>query len=269
VAWYPAIQKKYGLAPFVNIAEPNTYVMVNRYVRDDQSDMFFFINSHLHLAHRTGISFPKHITSGKYAWVWDLDNGERYRIELDKQGGFDLYLGPTDSRVIVFDKEEKGPKWNPLPISGTNTRKLEGWDVEFRYSLEDKVEKDKMYVLEDLKNTKWVNFSGTVVYRKKFSVSQVQKTILNLGKVYGISDVKLNGKDCGITWYGNRLYDITNQLKIGENEIEVHVITTMGNYLMQFTAENKVLQRWLARPGRAPQPLQSMGLAGPVTLYRT
>ena len=267
IAWYPAVQKKYGLSPFVNITAPNTYVMVNRYVCDDQSDMFFFINSHLHLAHKTGISFPKHITSGKHAWIWDLNNGERYRIELDKQGGFELDLGPAESRMIVFDKSEKGQKWNPLPVAGKDTRKLEGWDVEFRYSMEDKVEKDKFYVLEDLKNTKWVNFSGTAVYRKKFSAVQLQKTILNLGKVYGISDVKINGKDCGVTWYGHRLYDITSQLKSGENEIEVHVITTMGNYLMQFAAENKVIQRWMARPGRVPQPIQSMGLAGPVTLY--
>ena len=267
LAWYPAIQAKYDLRPFVKIAQPDAYVMVNRYVCDDKSDLFFFTNSHLHHAHRTKINFPKEITSGRYAWVWDLDSGERYRIELDKQGGFDLYLGPADSRVIVFDKKEKGLPWNPLPVAGKNIRTLESWEVEFRYSLEDKVEKDKMYVLEDLKNTKWVNFSGTAVYRKTFSAIQGERTILNLGKVYGISDVKVNGTDCGVTWYGHRLYDITNQLKTGENEIEVHVVTTMGNYLMKFVDENKVIQRWMARPGRAPQPIQSMGLAGPVTLY--
>jgi hypothetical protein len=267
LAWYPAIQEQYDLKPFVSIAQPDTYTMVNRYVCDDQSDLFFFTNSNLHHAHRTKISFPKEITAGKHAWVWDLDHGERYRIELDRQGGFDLYLGPADSRVIVFDRKEKGVKWNPLPVSGKDTRILESWDVEFRHSLENSVETDKMYVLEDLKNTKRVDFTGTAVYRKKFSAVQGERTILNLGKVYGISDVKVNGIDCGVTWYGHRLYDITDRLKTGENEIEVHVVTTMGNYLMKFVEENKVLQRWLARPGRAPQPIQSMGLAGPVTLY--
>ena len=267
LAWYPAVQKQYGLKPFVQIARPDAYVMVNRYICDDQSDLFFFINSHLHHTHQTRINFPREIISGRYAWVWDLDNGERYRIELDKQGGFDLYLGPADARVIVFDRNEKGRRWNPLPVEGMDTRTLEGWDVEFRHSLEDKVDTDKMYVLEDLKNTKWVNFTGTVIYRKQFAAERTQRTILNLGKVYGIADVKVNGIDCGVTWYGHRLYDITNHLKTGGNEMEVHVVTTMGNYLMQFVNENKVLQRWLARPGRAPQPIQSMGLAGPVTIY--
>jgi len=268
LSWYPNIQKTYDLKPFVSISRPNAYVMVNRYTCDDQSELFFFSNSHLHNAHQTKITFPKDLISGKFAWVWDLDKGERFRIELDKQGGFDLYLGPADSRVIVFDRTEKGAKWNPLPVTGSDSRTLEGWDVEFRHSLANKVETDKMYVLEDLKNTKWVDFTGTAVYRKKISVGEVKRTILNLGKVYGISEVKVNGSDCGVTWFGHRLYDITDRLKTGENEIEVCVVTTMGNYLMKFVGENKVLQRWLARPGRAPQPIQSMGLAGPVTLYQ-
>jgi hypothetical protein len=41
----------------------------------------------------------------------------------------------------------------------------------------------------------------------------------------------------------------------------------MGNYMKTLTG-NKVAQRWVNRPGR-PQPIQSMGLAGPVTLYQS
>ena len=267
LAWYPAIQKKYDLKPFVTIADPNPYVMVSRYVSDNQTDMFFFINSHLHHSHQTAVTFPKEVTHGKYPWIWDLDTGERYRIEMNSQNGFELYLGPADSRLVVFDRQEKGAVWNPLPTEGKDAHTLENWDVELQYSLEDKVETDKLSVLEDLKNTQWINFSGTAVYRKKFSTERGKQTILNLGKVHGISKVTVNGTDYGITWYGNRLYNITHSLKTGENEIEVQVITTMGNYLMQFANENKILQRWLARPGRAPQPVQSMGLEGPVTLY--
>lgn len=40
----------------------------------------------------------------------------------------------------------------------------------------------------------------------------------------------------------------------------------MGNYLQTWT-DNKLAQQWTNRPGR-PQPVQSMGMAGPVTLYR-
>ncbi|MDR1602018.1 MAG: hypothetical protein LBS42_06270, partial [Tannerella sp.] len=76
----------------------------------------------------------------------------------------------------------------------------------------------------------------------------------------------VNGRDCGVTWYGDRLYDLSDRLKPGDNTLEIHVITTMGNYLKTLTG-NKAVEWWVRRPGRTPQPDQSMGLAGPVTLY--
>jgi hypothetical protein len=265
VAWYPAIQKKYKLAPSVSIADPDPYLMVNRYVTDNKSDLFFIINAHLHRSCQTKITFPKEITAGKFAWLWDLQNGERYRIDLDKQGTLDLYLGPVESHVLVFDKEEKGAKWNPLPATGANSRNLEGWDVELRHSLDKSVKNIRMNVLDDLKNTEYANFTGTAVYRKKFTIQDSRNRVLNLGKVYGVSQVKLNGNDLGVTWYGNRLYNLSGKLISGENEIEIHVVTTMGNYMKTLT-DNKIAQKWVNRPGR-PQPMQSMGLTGPVSLY--
>lgn len=265
LAWYPAIQNKYGLTPFVTIEKPDPYLMVNRYIGDDDTEFFFFINSHLHEAHETKIRFPKYITSHRFAWIWEFNSGKRYRIDLNKDSGFLLCLGPAESRVIVFDRTERGEKWNPLPVNGNNTRKLEGWEVEFHHSIEGTVEKVPMYVLEDLKNTKFIDFTGTVVYRKQVNVVDARKFILNLGKVWGVADVKVNGQDCGVTWYGNRLYDLSDKLKAGQNDIEVRIVTTMGNY-MQTLKDNAIAQRWTNRPGR-PQPKQSMGLAGPVTLY--
>ena len=266
VKWYPAIQQKHRLTPFVTIADPDPYVMTNRYVRDDGADVFFFINSHLHNDYRTTVTFPKTTVAGRYPWVWDLDTGERYRIELDRQGAFEMYLGPVDSRVIVFDREETGAPWRPLPTTGNNLQTLEGWEVELHHSIEGTVETARMDTPVDLKDTEYVHFTGRVVYRKTITVRNTEGATLNLGKVYGLSEVKINGAACGVTWYGNRLYDVSNKLHPGENTIEIHVVTTMGNYLKTLTG-NRVTERWVNRPGR-PQPIQSMGLAGPVTMYK-
>lgn len=265
ISWYPAIQEKYHLTPFVSIMKPNPYVMINRYIRDDDSEFFFLINSHMHESHQTEINFPKFVTKGKYPWIWDLIEGKRSRINLQKDGSFSLYLGPAESKMIVFDKTEKGEWWTPLSVCGNGTRKLEGWDVEFRHSIDNTVENEHMYVLEDLKDTKHINFTGTVIYRKAINLSNSRNMVLNLGKVWGIADVKVNGKDCGVTWHGDRLYDLKEILQEGQNSIEVHIITTMGNY-MQTLENNKIAQRWTNRPGR-PQPKQSMGLVGPVSIY--
>lgn len=269
MAWYPAIQKQYRLTPFVEIGTPNPYFMVNRYICDDRSEFFFCVHSHLHHSHTTTMRFPKEITARRFAWVWDPTDGNRYRIYPDRNGEVEMYFGPADSRIIVFDETEKGEAWKQLPVTGTNSRTLEGWDVELRHSCKDFTEKTHFYVLEDLKNTKYVDFTGTVVYTKKFQIDSLPSgdVIVNLGKVWGVSEVKLNGEDCGVSWYGNRLHNLRGKLKVGENVLKVSVVTTMGNYVQSLKDENKIAAKWTARPGRAPQPIQSMGLLGPVTLY--
>ncbi|MDR1939136.1 MAG: glycoside hydrolase family 2, partial [Tannerellaceae bacterium] len=260
---------KYKLTPFVSIENPDPYVMVNRYICDDRSEFFFFVNSNLNHDYRTTIRFPKEITARRFPWVWDLIEGKRYRIELEKDGGFPLYLCPAESRVIVFDATEKGEQWNPLPVSGKNTRVLEGWDAELRHSCTGSTEKTHFHVLDDLKNTPYIDFTGTLIYTKKFRQTGARDCILNLGKVWGVAEVKINGEACGVRWYGNRLYDLSGKLKPGENELEVKVVTTMGNYIQTLKDENPIARKWTARPGRAPQPKQSMGLGGPVTLYES
>ena len=54
-------------------------------------------------------------------------------------------------------------------------------------------------------------------------------------------------------------------IKEGKNEIEIRVVTTIGNYLKSLT-DNRVAQYW-TNEGRTIQPLQPMGLVGPVTMY--
>ncbi|MDR2139111.1 MAG: glycoside hydrolase family 2, partial [Tannerella sp.] len=250
----------------VTVEKPDPFVMVNRYIRDNRSEFFFFVNAHLHREHHTRITFPKAVTSGKYPWVWDMTDGSRYRVDLDRNGTFSLYLGPAESRLIVFDYEQNGTRWNPLPLCGKNSRTLEGWDAELYHSCENVTERTHFFVLEDLKQTKYINFTGTVIYTKTFHAEGTQDTVLNLGKVWGVAEVRLNGEDCGVTWFGNRLYDLSGKLKAGENRLEIRVITTMGNYVQTLT-DNEISRKWTNRPGRAPQPKQSMGLGGPVTLY--
>lgn len=76
LAWYPAVQQKYRLTPFVAIENPNPYVMANRYIRDDRSEFFFFVNSHLHYGHRTTVRFPKEVIARRHGWVWNPEDGK-------------------------------------------------------------------------------------------------------------------------------------------------------------------------------------------------
>ena len=266
IKWYADVQRQYGIEPYVKVENPDPFFTQNRYQGDNGEELFFLANSHLHDPYRGRIVFTDEITAGRYPWVWDMENGKRWRIELDKEGGYTLDMGPADSLVIVFDKNKKGPAWNPLPYEGPQSRTLTGWDVELHHSREGWTKTDRMEQPTDLKDTPWVDFTGTVTYRTTVDAgSKPGKMLLNLGKVYGVAELKVNGKDQGVRWYGRRVYDLSDALQPGENEIEVKVVTTMGNYMKTLT-DNPTAQKWTNRKNKE-QPTQSMGLQGPVTLY--
>jgi hypothetical protein len=267
VGWYQGIQKSYGIKPYVKIEKPDLYVMQNRYQANDGSEMVFIINSHIHNSHQTKITFSKEIVHKKQGWIWDLESGKRYRISLAKDNSIDLDLGPADSILFVFDKQKKGIEWSPLPGGSPSSINIQnGWSAEFRHCRDGSVKTVQSDTLQDLKDMPdFVHFSGTVIYRNSIRIDDPKTAILNLGKVYGISELMVNGKDCGIKWYGHRIYFIGEFIKAGVNTIEIKVVTTMGNYMKSLT-NNPIAQYWTNEKNKI-QPLQSMGLIGPVTVY--
>jgi hypothetical protein len=82
--------------------------------------------------------------------------------------------------------------------------------------------------------------------------------MLDLGKVYDISEVKLNGKSLGTRWYGRHIYDATGTLKKGKNVLEVKVTTTLANYVRSLKDD----------PNAIPSKPAPAGLVGPVRLLK-
>ena len=267
IGWYQGVQKKYSIEPYMRIAKPNTYVMQNRYQADDGAEMIYIINSHLHNSHKTKITFSKKLTDRKQGWIWDPETGNRYRISLEKDNSINLDLGPADSFMFVFDKQKSGPEWKPLPIGSPAAKTLQnGWSAEFIHCHNGSVKTVQIDTLQDLKDMPdFVSFAGSIIYRRIINIDNPEGTLLNLGIVYGLSELKVNGNDCGIKWYGRRIYPIGEFLTTGENNIEIKVVTTMGNYMKSLT-DNPIAQYWTNEKTKT-QPLQSMGLIGPVTLY--
>lgn len=263
--WYQGIMTQYSLPHYLTIENPDRFVMQTRYRGDDRSEIFFFANAHMHKGHHTRVTFANEITRGKYGWVWDAETGDSSRIDLP-ENSLELELGPAESRLIIFNKEKKGAKWTPAPENGTNSRLLnDDWEVELHHSRENWVKTIRMEELKDLKDTEFVNFTGTAVYRRRIDAGTVKPAFLNLGKVWGVSELFVNGKSCGMKWYGNRIFSIAEHLQEGSNDIEIRVITTMGNY-MKTLKDNKTAQKFTNRKS-GPQEIQSMGMIGPVSIY--
>ena len=73
------IQKKYQVKPYVSINKPNPFITQVRYQARD-FEMIIFINSNMQESHEITLSPAPEIISGKQAWIWDAESGERYRI---------------------------------------------------------------------------------------------------------------------------------------------------------------------------------------------
>lgn len=265
IKWYKGIQAKYNITPYVHISKPDPFVTQVRYQMKD-AEILLFINSSLDSAHACEITPNEQITANRQAWIWNAENGERYK--LDDPHRISLDMGPADSVLIVFDNNKKGAPWKPKPLAAAGDTALGNWAVEFHH-LDGSVKKTTMKALQNLKDLpEFVSLSGTATYRNTFQVTDKAKTgFLNLGKVYGISLVSVNDKPLGMQWYGRRIYPLAGVLQNGANTVEVRVVTTMGNY-MKTLKDNGIAQYW-TNEKRKDQPIQSMGLTGPVTISWT
>lgn len=263
--WYKMVQEKYAITPYVKILKPNTFVSQVRYQTKD-AEIFLFNNASAHITIDLDATFSPEITTQKQAWIWDAATGEQFKLDL-KERNLKLKLYPSDSRIIVFNKERDGKKWNPVPeVPSVAMRLNSAWEVTFEH-MDGTEQTQRLTELSDLKELPDFNdFAGTVSYKTNVSLTNpTSLRYLDLGKVFGIAELIINGENLGVKWYGRRAYTTGNLLKKGANIIEIKVTTVMLNY-MKSLKENATAQYW-SNNMKKEQPLQSMGLVGPINLF--
>jgi len=148
------------------------------------------------------------------------------------------------------------------------------WDVTLCHSLLHDTINTHFDTLFDLKDSEtYQHFCGTIVYQKTINIGRdgvhTVSTILDLGLVEGVSEVFINRQSAGVQYFGRRIYDISDYLHDGANNLEVRVTTTMGNYLKTFSREENPTTWVYVNHPRREQSLQPMGLLGPVKLYQS
>lgn len=265
-AWYQAIQTKYSITPYVKIANPNTFVTQVRY-QTENTEIFIFNNASAHHSIDLEATFLAKIATNKQAWIWDAATGDKFKLDL-KNGQFKIKLYPADSRIIVFNNEKDGQYWQPIPELTPKAKPLNlSWKVSFKH-MNGTVKNAELSQLLDLKDIpEYTHFAGTVSYKANLELSNPAKVqYLDLGKVFGIAELLVNGQKIGATWYGRNAFVLNNILKKGNNIIEIKVTTVMLNYMKSLT-ENATAQYWANNSKRKEQPLQSMGMVGPVNLF--
>ena len=108
----------------------------------------------------------------------------------------------------------------------------DSWGVGVKGKAELKLEKLRSW--REISEVR--NYSGTGSYRIAFDVGPAMLrddllVELDLGKVYEVAEVWLNGTRVGVSWYPPYRVDITGHLRRGRNELRVDVVNILKNYL--------------------------------------
>jgi hypothetical protein len=124
-------------------------------------------------------------------------------------------------------------------------------------------------------NTALKYFAGTARYQTSFRMPDGWRRSgvtaqVDLGRLWTIGEVWLNGKPLGITWTTPFAVEATSALKDGENELVVEVTNTWHNRLVgdaKLPPGQRTTRTNITTSG-AREPLES-GLFGPVRVVAT
>ena len=232
LGWYKNLAERCGVKPYLDISSPNKSLNQIRH-RSKDRDLFFVVNSSHTERVVTDVSFAA--ADGRKANLWDAETGKRYRCANYKDGTLRLELEPATSQLIVFEKDSAADVESAPTAEG---RALTGWEVRLEH-----INGNKQTLSMDVpstiggNNAETQSFAGYIYYTKTVDGAAGLQW-LDLGKVYGVSELKINGELIGNRWYGRHLYRLPEKLaKAASKTIEIKVTTTLGNY-MKSTPEN-------------------------------
>jgi hypothetical protein len=200
------------------------------------------------------VSFPD--TKG-VPQLWNAETGERRPLPAGKTLKIDL--PPATSQLIVFVESAVRPLTGMAPDRPENPDAitLTGWKLRMEH-LNGTVQTRDIDLPFDLsKDESTRSFAGYLYYEKKLG-DIADYHWLDLGKVYGVSEVSVDNENLGNKWYGRHLYALPGNAS--GKTLQIKVITTVGNFLKS-SPENEVGYRWTHGQGWTPA-----GLAGPVKI---
>ena len=272
--WFAGVQNQCGIKPYLEITDPSPYVSQIKHTAGG-SDIYFIVNSDPESGHILKARFH----SQGAPMLWDPENGGRMKLEVSEDGVINLPIEKAGSRLVVFEPLKKAgktteddprkilPPKDPgltasrLDVPSEKPKAIAKWNMRF-----DKVD-GTTFVIEDSplfdlsKDERTADFAGVVTYTAEVSVASGETRYIDLGDVFGVSEVYVNGEKVGLDWYGGRVSVIPKRLlESGKALVTVKVTTTLGNY-MKSLKDNPVAMAWTSG-----QALNPSGMIGPVML---
>ena len=272
-----------GVAPDFEATATAGSAVIDYIHRTFEGTELYFICNQTNAAQSLNARFR---VAGREPELWDaLTDEHRPARAFRQENGrtwVPVELAPYASRFVLFRKAipvtQQGDAQNNSRAVTTLKTITNGWDVRFdpRWGGPAQVKFDPLVSWTERPETGVKFYSGTAVYRTTFSADvpagSRSRVLLDLGDLrdVGIARVRLNGRDCGITWTPPFRVDITSAFKPGSNELEIEVVNSWRNRLVgdrDLPAEKRFTRTNIrAKPDWTLLPA---GLLGPVTLLES
>jgi hypothetical protein len=262
------------IAPDFEAPEPFDYI----HRRDGSADIYFVRNASA--APARGVA--RFRVSGRQPELWNPVTSEIHDVAGREAAGATavmIDLPAKGSTFVIF----RGPMGRmPFPEAPAvrETVELDGnWTVTFEPG------RGAPAGLSLSSLASWTTnadpgvkyFSGTATYRQRFTAPagwRGSRVRLDLGSLWAIGEVRLNGKPLGVVWTPPFAVDCTSALRDGANDLVVEITNTWFNRLAgdaRIPAEHRLTRTNTTNSGGRPwselEPVDS-GLFGPVRLER-
>jgi hypothetical protein len=207
-------------------------------IRPD-ADIYFVINPFEEKLETFGFAVKNRVPQ-----IWDAYTGTIRQTDdyIQKSDSIFVTLNLEKDRsvLLVFPFAETHyatvatKDFSPLPAIEQN---IDGaWNVTF-YPKLDRPFKKKLPKLVDFSkqnDERLKYFSGTTVYRKDFKIQKIKdvRIILDLGTVYDMATVEINGTEVSVLWFPPFQVDITDHVKTGTNSLKISTTNTWANRLI-------------------------------------
>ena len=157
------------------------------------------------------------------------------------------------------------------------------WDVNFTagWGAPDSVTFTELKSWTEHENQGIRDFSGTACYKKEFVIPQQwfgkdKKIYIDLGQLWALGEVTINGQSLGIVWKPPYRIEITKAARAGRNKLEIEVTNTWANRLVgdaQLQPEQRFCRTNITSSGTPGKPwkdipLRQSGMFGPVELVQ-
>ncbi|MFV3126957.1 glycosyl hydrolase [Niveispirillum sp. KHB5.9] len=245
--------------------------------RTDEADIWFIANQKGR-AEALTVSLRG---DGRDVALWHADSGAVEPAGYRQEGGrtlVPLSLAPHQALFVVQrGAAVAASRTVNAPVEAESLALSGAWTLFFpkAQAMPDSVLLPKLGLWNDLPDPAVRHFSGTATYRTdvKVPASWLGKpTWIDLGRVYEVATVRVNGREAGIAWKPPYRVDVGPLLKAGTNKVEVAVSNLWPNRItgdalgvggVRVTANTHPL---LHPDPKAP--LLPSGLVGPVRLVR-